>query len=93
MSTLDKQQQEIIQSIEQRIIELKEVKQLLIKTQKDFECAAIERDMLRKQNDRLMVSLKSLANENCERCGKYKNAHLGSCDGCKWKDVKNWEVD
>lgn len=26
-------------------------------------------------------------NELCLRCGSYKTAHLGSCDGCKWKDV------
>ena len=24
-------------------------------------------------------------NELCLKCGKYKTAHLGSCDGCRWK--------
>ena len=26
-----------------------------------------------------------LRNELCLKCGKYKTAHLGSCDGCRWK--------
>lgn len=30
--------------------------------------------------------LKDLRNELCLRCGDYKTAHLGSCDGCRWKD-------
>mgnify|MGYP003291450199 CR=1 FL=1 len=30
--------------------------------------------------------LKDLRNEFCNKCGKYKTAHLGSCDGCRWKD-------
>lgn len=92
MTETEKQMQEVLRMVEDRIDELKQVKQSLIKCQKDYECAAIERDMLRKQNERLMVSLKDCANENCQKCGKYINDHLGSCDGCKWKDVKNWVV-
>ena len=26
-----------------------------------------------------------LRNELCLKCGKYKKAHEGSCDGCRWK--------
>lgn len=25
-------------------------------------------------------------NELCLRCGRYKEAHKGSCDGCRWKE-------
>lgn len=25
-------------------------------------------------------------NELCLRCGSYKNAHNGACDGCRWKE-------
>lgn len=28
--------------------------------------------------------IKELKNELCLHCGKYKNAHLGACEGCKW---------
>lgn len=24
-------------------------------------------------------------NELCLKCGNYKNAHLGACNGCRWK--------
>jgi hypothetical protein len=26
-----------------------------------------------------------LRNELCLKCGKYKTAHEGSCEGCRWK--------
>ena len=38
--------------------------------------------------DALEAADKALAdcrNELCQRCGQYKTAHLGSCDGCRWK--------
>lgn len=25
-------------------------------------------------------------NELCQRCGRYKEAHKGACDGCRWKE-------
>lgn len=31
--------------------------------------------------------LHSMKNELCQYCGKYKHAHDGSCDGCKWRDM------
>lgn len=32
--------------------------------------------------------LKDCVNELCSRCGRYRNEHLGACDGCKWKKVR-----
>lgn len=93
MAEIDVQQQEIIRRVEERIIELKSIKQSLLKCQKDFECAALERDMLRKQNDSLLVSLRDCAKELCKQCGKHVNDHLGSCDSCKWKNVKEWDLN
>ena len=29
--------------------------------------------------------LHAMKNELCQYCGKYKQAHEGACDGCKWK--------
>lgn len=26
-------------------------------------------------------------NELCWKCGKYKQAHKGACDGCRWSGV------
>ena len=38
-------------------------------------------------HDKLMSELRDCRNELCLRCGQYKTAHLGACDGCRWKDV------
>lgn len=29
--------------------------------------------------------IEALRNELCQYCGKYKQAHEGACNGCRWK--------
>lgn len=36
-------------------------------------------------NEKLAADRKALINELCKYCGKYKHAHEGACDGCKWR--------
>ncbi len=31
--------------------------------------------------------LRDMKNELCQYCGKYKQAHEGACDGCKWREM------
>lgn len=31
-------------------------------------------------------TLKAAKNELCLHCGRYKKAHLGKCDGCRWRE-------
>ena len=31
--------------------------------------------------------LHAMKNELCQYCGKYKQAHEGACDGCKWRKL------
>ena len=31
--------------------------------------------------------LHAMKNELCQYCGKYKQAHEGACDGCRWRDM------
>lgn len=35
-------------------------------------------------NEKLAADRKDLVNELCQYCGKYKHAHEGACDGCRW---------
>lgn len=35
-------------------------------------------------NEKLAADRKALINELCQYCGKYKHAHEGACDGCRW---------
>ena len=37
----------------------------------------------------LISELKLCQNELCLKCGDYKMAHKGACDGCRWKDVES----
>jgi AmiR/NasT family two-component response regulator len=36
---------------------------------------------------RLKEELHTIKNELCQYCGKYKQAHEGACDGCKWREM------
>ena len=38
-------------------------------------------------NEKLAADRKALINELCQYCGKYKHAHEGACDGCKWRGM------
>ena len=31
--------------------------------------------------------LHAIKNELCQYCGKYKKAHEGACDGCRWREM------
>ena len=38
-------------------------------------------------NSKLAADRKALINELCQYCGKYKQAHEGTCDGCRWREM------
>ena len=38
-------------------------------------------------NEKLAADRKALINELCQHCGKYKHAHEGACDGCRWRGI------
>ena len=38
-------------------------------------------------NEKLAADRKALINELCQYCGKYKKAHEGACDGCRWREM------
>ena len=40
---------------------------------------------LRAEHERTVQDLQVCRNELCLRCGSYRTAHLGSCDGCRWR--------
>ena len=41
---------------------------------------------LKARVESLKADLKDCRNELCLKCGQYTTAHLGSCDGCRWRD-------
>ena len=38
-----------------------------------------------KERDEVRKELHEAKNELCLFCGKYREAHNGACDGCRWK--------
>ena len=38
-----------------------------------------------KERDDLKKELDAMRNELCCKCGKYRDAHNGACDGCRWE--------
>ena len=47
-----------------------------------YEDARLE---LKGENEMLRCEFETCRNELCLKCGEYKNAHKGACDGCRWK--------
>ena len=39
-----------------------------------------------KERDEARKELHEAKNELCLFCGKYREAHNGACDGCRWKE-------
>ena len=40
-----------------------------------------------KERDELKKELAAMRNELCLLCGKYREAHNGACNGCRWKEA------
>lgn len=38
-----------------------------------------------KERDESRKELHEAKNELCYKCGNYREAHNGACDGCRWK--------
>ena len=47
--------------------------------------ACKERDESRKELHEAKSELAAMRNELCCKCGKYREAHNGACDGCRWE--------
>ena len=67
-----------------KILRLKEELQGAKNTAEQY--AAIN-DTLYDSNMKLGADRKALINELCQYCGKYKHAHEGACDGCRWREM------
>ena len=49
--------------------------------------ACKERDELKKELHDTKSELADMRNELCCKCGNYREAHNGACDGCRWKEA------
>ena len=51
----------------------------------DRAALVAEIEKLRKQLEQTQAERDVLRNELCCKCGNYREAHNGACDGCRWK--------
>ena len=51
----------------------------------DRAALVAEIEKLRKQLEQTKSELAAMRNELCYLCGKYREAHNGACDGCRWE--------
>ena len=49
---------------------------------KDDEIGRLQGELAQAQ-----AELAAMRNELCYLCGKYREAHNGACDGCRWKEA------
>lgn len=71
----------------QRNAELLEVRERLQGAKNTAEQYAAINETLFDSNMKLGADRKDLINELCQYCGKYKQAHEGACDGCRWREM------
>lgn len=69
------------------ICEIVKLKEELKGAKNNAEQYAAINETLFDSNMKLGADRKALINELCQYCGKYKQAHEGACDGCRWRDM------
>lgn len=51
----------------------------------DRAALVAEIEKLRKQMEQTQEERDAMRNELCCKCGNYREAHNGACDGCRWE--------
>lgn len=69
------------------ICEIVKLKEKLQGAKNAVEQYAAINETLFDSNMKLGADRKALINELCQYCGKYKQAHEGACDGCRWREM------
>ena len=52
---------------------------------KELEWKGMVIALAQREHTKAESKCKALINELCQYCGKYKYAHDGACDGCRWE--------
>lgn len=73
--------------IEKMSAELADARNEIKKFYNGYDQLDASNSRLMAANEKLAADRKALINELCQCCGKYKQAHEGTCDGCKWREM------
>ena len=44
-------------------------------------------DKIQEGVEAVAAAMHDMKNDLCALCGRYRMAHKGACDGCRWRDV------
>ena len=72
--------------IEKMSAELADARNEIKKFYNGYDQLDASNSRLMAANEKLAADRKALINELCQYCGKYKQAHEGACDGCRWRE-------
>ena len=88
-SDLDNEAADLIESMQSQLaaerIKYAELQRYNVDCTKACDRQMVEILELREQS----AQLSNARNELCQRCGRYREAHKGACDGCRWKELQN----
>lgn len=73
--------------IEKMSAELADARNEIKKIYNGYDQLDASNSRLMAANEKLAADRKALINELCQYCGKYKKAHEGACDGCRWREM------
>ena len=73
--------------IEKMSAELADARNEIKKFYNGYDQLDASNSRLMAANEKLAADRKALINELCQYCGKYKQAHEGACDGCRWREM------
>ena len=68
------------------VAEIEKLRKQLEQTQADRDAAIAGQETLQKAMAECKAERDVLRNELCYLCGKYREAHNGACDGCRWRN-------
>ena len=67
------------------VAEIEKLRKQLEQTHADRDAAIAGQETLQKAMAECKADRDVLRNELCYLCGKYRNAHNGACNGCRWE--------
>ena len=73
--------------IEKMSAELADARNEIKKIYNGYDQLDASNSRLMAANEKLAADRKALLNELCQYSGKYKQAHEGTCDGCRWREL------
>lgn len=78
-----------------QVVTFEELRKTIRDLQAELTALREDNEWLKESSEMITAKAREVANENkdlrnelCLKCGRYKEAHNGACDGCRWRNKK-----